>query len=524
MQSSASATHSRKNRKLSKGSSLPSLKVIAAESLNELRATRQTRTIQKVVKPYIPHPPSPKQEIFLRLDVEEAFFGGAAGGGKSDALLMAALQYVDVPGYAAIIFRRTKSDLTLPGAILDRAVKWWTGTNARWDEEISGFRFPTRRGEPDATISFSYLQHEDDKYRYQGSEFQFIGFDELTHFTESQYRYLFSRIRRLKGFPVPLRMRSAGNPGGRGHEWVKARFVQFAKLPTLGAQVIDHKEFLRRRRAREELPSPAVFQSPPSADVIELSKVLKRQPQGAYFVPSFAEDNTGLDLDAYKLSLVNLDPTERQQLEDGDWDAVPSGKFFNESMFKYLDEDAASVEKRIRTIRYWDLAGTEPKKGKDPDWSASVRMGIERDETGAEKIIITHATRFRENPGGVETRVRGVAQADGYKVTVYIEEEPGSAGKNNTHNYASRVLKPPFIVNGHKKTGPKPEFWKPLANAARNGLVYLVRGDWNADFVRELCALPNGSHDDQADAAGGALAMLTSDRSVERARMLARAR
>src|SRR2546423_14589465 len=86
---------------------------------------------------YCPHDPSlnPRQAGFLLVPNREAFYGGAAGGGKSDALLAGALQYVDVPGYAAILFRRTYTDLALPGAIMDRSHEWLRGTDATWTHE-----------------------------------------------------------------------------------------------------------------------------------------------------------------------------------------------------------------------------------------------------------------------------------------------------------------------------------------------------------------------------------------------------
>jgi hypothetical protein len=96
-----------------------SLDDLGAHQLHNLRTALTPRTNK-----YIPHTPTPKQSAFLLLPGREAFFGGAAGGGKSDALLTAALQYVDVPGYSAILFRRTYADLALPGALMDRAEQW----------------------------------------------------------------------------------------------------------------------------------------------------------------------------------------------------------------------------------------------------------------------------------------------------------------------------------------------------------------------------------------------------------------
>lgn len=211
------------------------------------------------------HTPHPKQAEFLALDCLEACFGGAAGGGKSDALLMAALQYVDVPGYAAIVFRRTYQDLALPGAIMDRSHEWLAGTDAQWLGTDKRWTFPSG-----ATLSFGYLDTDRDRFRYASAEFQCVCFDELTQFPERWYQFLFSRIRRTRCVDVPLRMRSGTNPGGIGHEWVRRRF---------------------------------------------LSDVTSCPP----FVPSRLDDNPSIDAEAYRTSLERLDSQTRSQLLDGVW-------------------------------------------------------------------------------------------------------------------------------------------------------------------------------------------------------------
>lgn len=167
--------------------------------------------------PFVPEghrEPHPKQARFLVDPRPEVLFGGSVGGGKSSALLLAALQFVDVPGYAALILRRTYQDLALPDAIMDRAIQWLRPHPAvKWNADTKTFTFPSG-----ATISFGYLQSREDHLRYQGAALQAVLWDELTQFPdERQYRYLFSRLRRLEGFKVPLRMRAASNPGGPGH-------------------------------------------------------------------------------------------------------------------------------------------------------------------------------------------------------------------------------------------------------------------------------------------------------------------
>lgn len=229
---------------------------------------------------YIPHVPTPKQHAYLWLQSREAFFGGAAGGGKSDALLMAALQYVNIPHYAAIIFRRSYTDLSLPGAIMDRAQEWLMGSDAKWNDNDKEFTFPSG-----ATLTFAYLSRPKDKYRYQSAEFQFVGFDELTQFEEDDYLYLMSRLRRPSDGPlstVPLRARGAANPGGSGHRWVKARFVD------------------------------------------------GRSPDRV-FIPSGLDDNPHLDQAAYEQSLALLDPITHAQLRHGDWTVRPPGTYIFEA-------------------------------------------------------------------------------------------------------------------------------------------------------------------------------------------------
>jgi predicted phage terminase large subunit-like protein len=226
--------------------------------------------------PWIPQRPHPRQQQFLlHSRTLEALYGGAAGGGKSSALLMAAAQYVERPGYAALILRENFADLSQPDGLIPRSKEWWHG-RAQWNEEAKRWTFPSG-----ASITFGYLERDDSVYQYQGAAYQFIAIDELTQHTEFRYRYLFSRLRRLTGSDLPLRMRAASNPGGKGHEWVKQRFL-----------VGRHAERV--------------------------------------FVPAKLSDNPSLDAAEYLRSLDHLDPLTRAQLLAGDWDAVAGGRFQRE--------------------------------------------------------------------------------------------------------------------------------------------------------------------------------------------------
>ena len=115
----------------------------------------------------------PKQKMFLGLEHREVMFGGAAGGSKSDSLLLSMMQYLDEPGYCSIIFRRTFKDLSGAGSIMDRAKSWftpWEADGVRWSSADNSFYFPTGKGKQPSRFAFAYLQHDDDKRNYQGWE------------------------------------------------------------------------------------------------------------------------------------------------------------------------------------------------------------------------------------------------------------------------------------------------------------------------------------------------------------------
>lgn len=153
---------------------------------------------------YIPHKPTPKQLIALSSTKKELLFGGALGGGKSDFLLMSCLQYMDVPGYAAAIFRKQLTDLKQPGALLDRSQKWlskWKREGVKYVPSEHTYYFPTvlSNGRPGeyAKLVFCYVGEANARDRYQSAEYQTICFDEISQWeTDSDYEFMTTRLRR----------------------------------------------------------------------------------------------------------------------------------------------------------------------------------------------------------------------------------------------------------------------------------------------------------------------------------------
>ena len=171
--------------------------------------------------------------------------------GKSDALLMSALGVLDgaceMPGYNAIIFRRTYRDLALPGAIMDRAAEWLMPTAASWDPTEKIWTFPHDGSGPPPRLGFGYLDGPNDHFRYAGAEYSRQCFDELTTLDMEQVRFVRSRLRRTQTFPLKPFSRAASNPGGRSHHEVFKRYVdpETSKYPFIPA-LISQNPFLYR--------------------------------------------------------------------------------------------------------------------------------------------------------------------------------------------------------------------------------------------------------------------------------------
>ncbi len=444
--------------------------------MSEGETDRLSRTLTPRTNRFIPIDFTVRQNIFLLLDdVLEVLFGGAAGGGKSEGILSAAGQYVDVPNYSALIFRRTFRDLALPGALMSRSKQWWNATDARYDSQNYKWTFPSG-----ATLQFGYMEHEGDWLRYQSSEFQFIGFDELTQFPEEAYLYMFSRLRRLRGSNVPIRMRGATNPGGPGHQWVKKRW---------------------------NLPSG------------------RTHDKNRVFVPSRLEDNPHLDQVIYEKSMEQLSQVTFAQLRQGDWDAQAFGGKMDPAWFQVIDRsDVPDPVYWERQVRHWDLASTrKTEENSDPDWTAGGRVvrisrlptrTLERLKDLGSEIppppywVILHVARTRDDAGGVEEFVSAHANSDGRAIPVSIEQERGSSGKLLIESYKRHVL-PGFRVFRLWASGDKETRARPLAARAREGRVFIVDGPWVEPFLDEVGLFGTKDvHDDQIDAVSGAFEQL----------------
>lgn len=258
-----------------------------------------TEALERWSYPYGGRPgdePSPVQQKAHAAWADEVLFGGAAGPGKTDWLLAEVLTtLLEIPGSNAAIFRRTFPDLSRPGGIIQRLL-------ARIPKRVgtynaSDHQWSFRNG---SLLAISHLERDQDIQKYQGAEFDLIGFDQVEQFTEWQYRFLGSRLRsagatveRMAELGYRPRRISTANPGGPGHAWVKARWIDPA-------------------------PPNVVWRPRPSDD--------EPNPGTRVFIPGRLEDNPHID-PTYRQRLENLPEDDRRALLLGDWDVFAGQRF-----------------------------------------------------------------------------------------------------------------------------------------------------------------------------------------------------
>lgn len=370
---------------------------------------------------------------------------------------MAALQYVDIPGYSAILFRKTYADLSLPGALIDMAKNWlapFTETGeVKWSEKEKRFTFPSG-----AKLSFGYLESDNDCFRYQGAEFQYIGMDEVTHISPANYRYLFSRLRKPKTLKVPLRFRATANPGGQFGEYYYQRFF------------------------------------------------VEGEEKGRVFIGAGLDDNPYLDKEEYIQALDELDAVTKEQLLNGNWDIKESGDLFSSKWI--IPIDAADIPDDVRMVRFWDCASSDVKKNKRADTTVGMKVGFSK---GVYYIMDIQA--IQATPAKVEKLMELVAKMDGRRCAIRMEQEPGSSGDMIVDKYA-RTIFAGYDFKGIRSTGSKADRARPASSAAEKGYVYIRKGiKKTTEFLDQLDIFPKGAHDDYVDAFAGAFNTFRTKRS-----------
>jgi len=274
-------------------------------------------------------PNSGPQTDFLASNEKEVLYGGAAGGGKSYALLADVLRYCNHPNHSALLLRRTNDELR---ELVQKSQELYPRVfpGAKWSERKSLWTFPSG-----ARIWMTYLEQDKDVLRYQGQAFTWIGVDELTQYgTPYAWNYLRSRLRTVDK-DLPTYMRGTTNPGGPGHMWVKKMFIDPAPYnSSFWATDIENGEVLTYPKTHEKADKP----------------LFKRR-----FIPAKLTDNPYLsEAGEYEANLLSLPEVQRQQLLEGSWDIAEGAAFteFNRDVHVVAPYNVPTSWKRFRTCDY----------------------------------------------------------------------------------------------------------------------------------------------------------------------------
>lgn len=412
-------------------------------------------------------------------------WGGEAGGGKSDALVTLPLRWCNHPRFNALILRRESTDL---GPLLDKAQRLYPRAfpGARFNGTTRVWTFPSG-----ARVRFNHCEHENDKFGYQGDEFNLVGWDELTHFTRGQYTEINSRLRTTDP-DLPCIARATSNPGGTGHEWVVQRFGAWlnpeCQIEGLAPRSAPDGRKLPPAREGE------VLSFLPEENTERVVPAGTTDASSRTFFRSVRSECVQLRGD-YSAKLKQLDPVRRKQLEKGNWLVKPAaGMYFKRAWIKeYFDTYPAASSR----VRYWDLAA-------GGDFAAGCRYSH-----AAPLWCVEDMARLRGTPHQVRQLVFTTAVRDGRGVSIWIEQDPGQAGKDQAYSYTSAPELQGFDVHFRPKRIDKITAFGPVSSQAEAGLVAFVRGAWNTMVFDEAESFPEGDFDDMCDAWSGAHVVLT---------------
>ena len=441
-------------------------------------------------------PQAGPQEAFLASPADIVIYGGAAGSGKSWAVLLEPLRHVTTnKEFSAVFFRRNTTHIRNPGGLWDESMKLYPYAGGIPVANVLEWRWP--KG---GKVKMGHLEHENTVLDWQGAQIPLIIFDELTHFTQTQFFYLLSRNRSMSG--VSGYIRATTNPDA--DSWV-ATFIAWWIDQETGYPIPERGGVLRWFIRIHD----SIIWADTKQELIDQygEEVM---PKSVTFIPAKLDDNKALMKadPSYKANLQAMSRVERERLLGGNWKIKPAaGLYFKRSDVTMVDTWPDDV---VKWVRRWDFAATEPgESNPDPDWTAGVLMG--RRANG--RYFIGDVIHERKRSQGVRDLVVRTANNDTDVTRIGVPQDPGQAGKDQAESYVRELAG--YTVLMIRETGDKVARADPFAAQWQAGNVDVYRAPWNEAFFAELEAFPSkGAHDDQVDAASGAFAMLVKNRSI----------
>ncbi len=438
------------------------------------------------------------QEKFLSSSADICIYGGAAGGGKTYALLLEPLRHINNKDFSALIFRRESTQISAVGGLWDTSKEIYPLLNA--EPKITPrytWTFPSG-----AKVAFGHLNYEDDKYGWQGSQITLLCFDELTHFTESQFFYMLSRNRSAKSGIKPY-VRATTNP--EADSWV-ADFIKWWIDPETGYPIPERSGVIRYMARYNDIiywfDTIEQFNEFRDSLGAEASTLL---PKTVTFIASKLSDNKILmeNDPGYIANLLAMDNVNKERLLNGNWKIVPSaGEVFPRAKANIIEVLPSNI---VRYVRAWDLAATEDKKKAKEQGRHAKTAGVLLAKTSNGRYIVVDVINKALSAENVRKTVLNTAKIDKHtykNVRVRVTKDPAQAGKDQAEQYIKLLAG--FNVVAVQESGDKETRAEGFAAQWQAGNVDILLADWNKEYLDQMDAFPESFLKDMVDASSNA--------------------
>lgn len=449
-------------------------------------------------KPDMLGPQAGPQTMFMASPADIVIYGGAAGGGKTYALLLEALRHKDVKGFGGVIFRKNFTQITAEGGLWDASSKIFSQVPDAHSRKTPKLHW---RFDGGSKLHFAHIDREEDLQAWQGTEIAYLAFDELTHFTKHQFLYMLSRNRSTSG--IKPYVRATCNPDA--DSWV-ADFVSWWINQETGYPIRERSGVVRYMCVLNDVihwgDTPEALEKEfgiPEADCKSVT-----------FIASRLEDNKVLmESDpSYLSNLKAMTEVDMERLLYGNWKIkAQAGRYFKRTQIPvdgYIERLPGDV---LYWCRAWDLAATDEDENGDADYTAGVLIGLRKNG----RFVVADVINRQIKAGDVESLILMTAISDrkkyGLNYKVRIPQDPGAAGKIVAKQYLNHLAG--FDVKAIPVSGSKELRATPFAAQWQNGFVDILIADWNEEYFSQLESFPESKHDDMVDASSDAFNELT---------------
>ncbi len=445
------------------------------------------------------------QETFLSTSADIAIYGGAAGGGKTYALLLEAVRHTNNPKFGAVIFRRQSIQITQEGGLWDSSYEVYGGIKGAVPKTSPRYHWKFKTG---ARVGFAHIDGDRDLGKWQGSQIAFIGFDELTHFTKKQFFYMMSRNRSASG--IDPYIRATCNPDA--DSWV-ADFISWWIDQDTGYPISERSGIIRYMVHMNDIISwfdtedeGIDFAKQHGLDEYKAKKSVK----SVTFIASTLQDNKILmeNDPGYLANLLALTEVEKERLLNGNWKIKPSaGSFFKRTQ---IGDILTSIPNDIVAIcRGWDLAATDEDENKEAAYTAGVLIA----KRACGRFLILDVVNKQLKAGDVRKLIMTTTKADNVKYRKYctvrqrLPQDPGQAGKEQAGSYINMLAG--YNVVTRPESGSKESRAEPMAAQWQQGFFDVMEGEWNEEYFNQLESFPESKFKDMVDAGSSAFGEIT---------------